>query len=520
MREALPGLYQAAPALVGALDEAGLDSDGLGELLGGGAGAALLRGEPAPVRRALRDAEPAAAELVSLVFLHDALPRPEVEDLIGGEVLAALESDGLAEALPGGRVRLLLDARAHELGGALRWVLSDADAAFLDRPAGREHVLGVGQASLSLAGSVPGSPAGRVLDLGAGSGVQALAQAAVAESVVATDVAERCLGFAAATLKANGVGNVELRLGSWFEPVAGERFDRIVANPPFVVGPPEVGHVYRDSGEGLDAATRIVAEGAPKHLSPGGSAHVIGSWAHVKGEPWQARVASWLPARGVAAWVLERDAVDPAAYVSTWLKDENVDPRSAEGERRSSAWLDYLDRQRVEAIGMGFIALKDIGDHASEVVAEELTQPLSGRLGDEVEEYFARAAWLRERSAEGLLDSRFRLRPRLAREDVALADEEAGQGFARAALRLTRTDGPRFSHEVDEELAAILAGLHPQGLSLGETASLYCAARGLDEGQVLGRLPGLIEGLVRHGLVLPAGLGGGAEAGERDENDR
>ncbi|NRD08293.1 hypothetical protein HRF29_04940 [Rathayibacter agropyri] len=35
----------------------------------------------------------------------------------------------------------------------------------------------------------------------------------------------------------NGIENIEFRLGSLYEPVAGERFDQIVTNPPFVITP-------------------------------------------------------------------------------------------------------------------------------------------------------------------------------------------------------------------------------------------------------------------------------------------
>ena len=43
------------------------------------------------------------------------------------------------------------------------------------------------------------------------------------------------LALAAATARLNGM-SWDLRPGSLFEPVAGERFDLIVSNPPFVVG--------------------------------------------------------------------------------------------------------------------------------------------------------------------------------------------------------------------------------------------------------------------------------------------
>ncbi len=73
------------------------------------------------------------------------------------------------------------------------------------------------------------------LDLGTGCGIQALHLDAHCGSIVATDTNPRALALAAATATLNDM-TWDLRAGSLFEPVAGERFDLIVSNPPFVVG--------------------------------------------------------------------------------------------------------------------------------------------------------------------------------------------------------------------------------------------------------------------------------------------
>src|SRR5699024_3125662 len=90
-------------------------------------------------------------------------------------------------------------------------------------------------------------------------------RAGPADAATGTAITPRCLDLAAATLAVNGL-DAELLSGPWFDPVAGRRFDRIVANPPFVVGTSEVGHSYRESGLVLDGASSTVVSGAPEHL--------------------------------------------------------------------------------------------------------------------------------------------------------------------------------------------------------------------------------------------------------------
>jgi release factor glutamine methyltransferase len=75
-----------------------------------------------------------------------------------------------------------------------------------------------------------------VLDLGTGSGAIALAIAAERPRarVTGIDISPEALGVARRNASALGLPRVAWRLGSWFGPVAGERFDLIVANPPYV----------------------------------------------------------------------------------------------------------------------------------------------------------------------------------------------------------------------------------------------------------------------------------------------
>ena len=109
-----------------------------------------------------------------------------------------------------------------------------------------------------------------------------------------------------------------------------------------------------------------------------------------------------------------------------------------------------------------------------------------------------------------MLDSAYFVRPGVALEEVSLADTSAGIGFANEVTRVSRTDGPRFSHEVDAGVRAVLAGLHPQGLSLRDVVGLFAASRSLTADTQVQELESTaaaaVVDLIRHGIVVPADI--------------
>lgn len=166
--------------------------------------------------------------------------------------------------------------------GFWRFDLQVSDATLIPRP---ETELLVELALQRL----PESNALRVADLGTGSGAIALALACERANarVIAVDVSPAALAVARANADALDFGNVEFRLGDWFAPLAGERFDLIASNPPYIeTGDPHLAQGdlrYEPAGalasgaDGLDAI-RIIARDAPAHLRAGGWLLIEHGW--------------------------------------------------------------------------------------------------------------------------------------------------------------------------------------------------------------------------------------------------
>lgn len=126
---------------------------------------------------------------------------------------------------------------------------------------------------------LPRSQSDRVADLGTGSGAIALALATERPDcrVIATDVSREALSVARANARRLQLSQIEFREGDWLAPVAGQTFDLIAANPPYVAAEdphladlafePRAALVADDCGRGC---LRHLVEHGLAHLIPGG----------------------------------------------------------------------------------------------------------------------------------------------------------------------------------------------------------------------------------------------------------
>ena len=489
----------AARSVREAFLDAGFTADGLLVALGPSAYAALGRGEPVPAKRALADRQDPLAALARLFVLGAEIPR---EDAARALPLAELVELGLVTA--SGAVRARVDVRPYGESDTDWYVVSDhgPDSAGHDvEEVAVDHVLGVGGASLTLARITPRATVARALDLGTGCGVQALHLGRHATEVVATDRNRRALRLAAVSAALSGQ-EWDLREGSLFEPVAGEAFDLVVSNPPFVISP---GHryTYRDAGLPADDLGRLLVQQAPGHLVDGGTAVILANWLHVDGEDWRDRVAAWVATTGCDAWVAQREVQDPAEYVGLWLRDAGGlagDAQArAEHEQRYSEWLDALRAMNAEGIGFGWIVLHKGGTYgASGPRVEDVATAARVPRGDEVAALVAARSGWAAYDAFALLASRPVRSPGLRILEEERADDQ-GQ-LAALPPRAGVAQGWRPDALVDSVTLHLLR-LFDGATTVADAVDLAAAAYSLDADDVL---PGALlttRALVEDGLL-------------------
>lgn len=481
------------------LRTAGYDSTGVPELLGASAHRALARGELAPALRATGH----RSELAVLVRLF-LLGTTEEEELVGRALpmtgIAAAIAQGLLER-DGRDVRAALDVRPHADDTAEFLLVSDLDSDTRPGPVRADHVLGAGAASITLARAVIREPTGRALDLGTGCGIQALHLSSHARSVVATDTNPRALALAAATARLNDQ-RWDLRQGPLYDPVAGESFDLIVSNPPFIVGDGERRFAYRDSGVAGDGLCRALVSGVRDHLHPGGTAQLLANWIVSQDSDWRARVGDWVADTGCDAWVVQREIADPAEYVGLWLKDSGEadqggnDPAVVELTRR---WLDYFDREKISGIGMGVITLRRADSDHPQVTLDEITGPDVDVTGPEAAAFLARRAWVVGTGDAELLSTRLSLSAEAVLEMRALAGH---RGWTTVLRVLRRTGGPGATLQLDEWGQALLGGCTGD-VPLRLQIDLLATAHGLDADALTAAVLPSVRVAVTRGLLHP-----------------
>jgi hypothetical protein len=361
-------------------------------------------------------------------------------------------------------------------------------------------VLGIGRAATTLAQATVREPVARALDVGTGSGVQALHLSRHCGSITATDLSGRALSFAAANAALNGQ-RWQLRQGSLLEPVAGQRFDLVVCNPPFIVGPgfpaEQGGFSYRDSGLVGDSVCQRLIEQLPGRLAEGGTGQLLANWIIPADGGWAERLAGWLPASGVDAWIWQREVAEPAEYVSLWLRDAGEQPGSERWQLRHSRWLDWFGQARVAAVGMGLVSLRRT-DRPSQIVCEDVPQAYQPPIGAAIAAWFDRQAWL---AGADLLDSRL-----VAEAGLVLTTRSVlGDGWQPARSTLGQAGGLRWELEVDEAVAMLVAGCTGE-VTAGVALRLIASAAGLPAEDVIEALLPVLRDLVGRGLLIPAEL--------------
>lgn len=404
-----------------------------------------------PVLMRLTAAGSQAHNLIRLFKLGQAVPIEAARVALAPMSLADLIDLGLLRQIgPNVIAEVALSPENGDL-----YLAHDFDSTYTGEAADANHVLEAGPSSQTLAALTVRRKGEHALDLCAGAGIQSMLAAKHCAEVVATDINRRALNFGEFNLRLNGISNIELRQGTLYEPVAGDRFDLVVANPPYIVSP-GARYVYRDSGLPGDTICEKVIRDAPAHLSEGGYCEVLFNWHHRGEEDWSERPLKWIAGGGCDIWLLRFGTQPPAPYAFRWLR-HGEGRNGANLDQLLDQWLAYYDELGISLFSFGLVILRRRSGHSNWIRTDTMRPEWTvANCSDQIRRIFAAQDFLEELAGdEGFLDQRFVLAPDHEMRHTLLA--ENGKWIVTSAT-LRQTGGFEFAGNLDVNVVSLLSG--------------------------------------------------------------
>ena len=164
---------------------------------------------------------------------------------------------------------------------------------------GPDSVYPPGLDSYAMCRWTPHWKVGSALDLGTGSGIQALVTAGNAEHIEAFDINPRALTFASFSARLNSKKAV-FQHSDLYQAAQGKKYDLIVSNPPWVPAPEDI-ELYRGGGGSGEILSERICRGLNQHLNPDGRAALYLEYPQFRGQHLFERVRQWL---GPGPWGL------------------------------------------------------------------------------------------------------------------------------------------------------------------------------------------------------------------------
>jgi SAM-dependent methyltransferase len=232
-------------------------------------------------------------------------------------------------------------------------------------------VMGVGETTGALCQAVwPLQPTGRVLDLGCGAGTVGLLLASHANQVVGTDINPRAVVFSRVNAAINGIDNIRFVEGDGFSAIAGQRFDLIVSQPPFVSLPAESNFAtFMHGGLRGDELAMSWISAVPHYLGPTGRAVFLTQWPDEEG--LELRIRATLNCEELNLLLVRCPAIDADDLSMLHALNEHFE-LGADFERMAILRRDHLERLGIRGVCTSFTVIERIigGTHGWTAVIE------------------------------------------------------------------------------------------------------------------------------------------------------
>ena len=328
----------------------------------------------------------------------------------------------------------------------------------------------------------------RTLDLGTGCGILALTAAGHSGKVFATDVNERAVRYAAFNAKLNRIGNVAFASGDLFQPVKNEKFDLILCNPPFLIGP-KVRFLHSSAELGSDHFTEQIVRSVPTFMNEGAYFQMVSNWAEVDGETGRDRITRWFENSECDAWVLHSHAESAEEYAHARSREmfENEEAANSLYEE----WLEYFTREKITAVHFGAVTMRRRSGSSNWVRYDQFPA-VSGSLGESIENGFRSRDFLDKHSS----DDSF-LNMSLKCSEILVEWNEQNN-----MARVTLATGLKFAANLDREIVKFVRSCEGS-VPLRDQLRKLAGRSGQPTSQIAPTFTAVVRRLIELGLLVP-----------------
>jgi len=363
-----------------------------------------------------------------------------------------------------------------------------------------DFLMRISSSSLEVAHLMVSRPARNALDLGTGCGFLATLLSKNSERVYAVDVNPIAVQFTEFNARWNGFPNITCLQGSLFEPVRHLRFDLIVSNPPFFIGPlpgSSANHrLFQHSGHEGDSFCIQLARDASTFLEEDGYFQMMFSWFEFRGQDWGDKLAAVFSGLGCDVWGLRICQDSAEDYVSSLCSESDqteLDSFRQEGLR-------YFEQNNITSVGTGLLTLRRCSTRPNLLWFDEAPDDRSEPYGSAVAAIFDIRARFDSATDDVLLQQIFTAAPGL----VSIRKTSLqGCRWQITASELALESGLKYTFgDVDPLILRVVPYLDGCS-SLHQVLERVSLEEHLPLGDVIAkRLPSFRE-LIRFGFLLP-----------------
>ncbi|MEO0770672.1 MAG: methyltransferase, partial [Cyanobacteria bacterium J06649_4] len=214
--------------------------------------------------------------------------------------------------------------------------------------------------------------------------VQGLVASRYAEQVTSVDINPRAIRFSRFNAQLNGILNIQIRLGSLYEPIGERTFDTILANPPFVPSP-NSDLRFRDGGNTGEDILAAIIRGSSDHLTAKGRLFVVTDLVNVP--EYQTKLSSWWTGGKVDQLILctaDRDEMlfsVPHSHAPFGQAYEDY-------TRELNDWLTNFQAASLKAVNFGYILIeKTVSSQSGSYYVRTIHNPTQP-IHEQVKDYF------------------------------------------------------------------------------------------------------------------------------------